>query len=303
MPELSGVTYPVIQLPGMPDFNEEGQDTYVIEDMEGWWDSPPPRAVLVPNGGGAGAVPSGDWLHTEAYHVLSGWVIAAPAAQEAIRAQLLQAIPTTTTVAINYLGRGWDVDKTIYVRRYDRPTITKHRDRIRFALPIVAPDPHKYAMVPLTGGMGVYSGSDWIETYSLNTAWNEQFVKTGSVWNEQYAQQAFTGPYGPSLTIASPGTVTSRRLTYSISGPLVAGDWKLVQESAGNRPMWAQVSVAAGQTLTVDCQKETATLAGSQVPLFGDPHTLEPGSNTYRLISATDNSIAYATLSAYPAYM
>jgi len=303
MPELSGVTYPVIQLPGMPDFNEEGQDVYVIEDVERWWNAAPPRAVLVPNGGAAGAVASGSWLRTEHYLNLSGWVIAPPQSQEAIREQILTAIPAESTVAINYLGRGWDIDKTVFVRLYDEPTFTKLRDRIKFLLPLVAPDPFKYALSPLAGGMGVFSGASWYEAFSLNTSvWNEQFVSS-SGWGEQFSEIAPPGPYGPSLDLSSPGTATSRRLTYTITGPLTAGDWKLVQETASNRQLWANLSLVAGQSLTIDCQRERATFLGSTVPLFGDPHTLEPGGNTYRLISSTSNTVAFATVSAYPAYL
>jgi hypothetical protein len=296
-------SFPVVQIPGLPDFNEEGQETLVIEDFENWWDTAPPRAVLVPNGGGAGAIPSGDWLHTEAYLVLSGWVIAPPEDQEFWRQSLLVALPTTSTVQLNYLGRGWDVDKCIFVRRYDAPTFTKERHRIRFSIPLVAPDPNKYGFLPVSGGMSVDMGFDWYNSYTNVSGWGEEYASSGG-WYKTYLQEAPSGPYGPSLSLTSDGSVTSYRVTTTVVGPLTAGDWKLEQELAsGNRQMWAQVSLAAGQTLIIDSLTETATISGSTYPLFGDVFTLEPGTNTYRLISATPNNDAYALVSALPAYM
>jgi len=300
-PDAGTHSFPVVQLPDMPDFNEEGQYTYVIENFDDWWDTPPPRAVLVPNGGGAGAVPSGDWLHVEQYLNLSGWVVCPPEAQEAIRQALLLAIPTTSTVQLNYLGRGWDEDKCIFVRRYDKAQFNKSADRIRFTLPLVAPDPNKYGFPAQVGSVGVYSGTNWYEIYTNSSGWGEVFGNTGG-WGEVFSQSVAPGPYVSSLDLSSSGSISSRRLTIDVVGPLTAGGWKLSQETAG-RQMWCNVSLSAGQVLTIDCQREVATLAGSTVPLFGDMFTLEPGTNTFRLISSASNTTAYATITAYPAFM
>src|SRR5215216_872274 len=177
LPDPTTTTFPVIQIDGLPDFNEEDQDTFVTEDMEGWLSFPPPRTSLSPNGGGAGAVPSGDWLASEDYQTFSGWVLAPPAEQEYWRQALLTCLPTTRGVTLKMLGRGWDVDKQIFdVRRYDRPTFEKRRDRIKFAIPLVLPDPLKYGLNPKTGSVGVDVGGVWYEDFTLSGAGN--YVET-----------------------------------------------------------------------------------------------------------------------------
>lgn len=302
-------TFPVIQIPGLPDFNDASQDTYVIEDFEGWLSFPPPRAVLSPNGGGAGAVPSGDWLASEDYQTLSGWVLAQPENQEPWRQALLTAIPTTRGVTIKVIGNGWDVDKQIFdVRRYDRPTFEKRRDRIKFAIPLVLPDPLKYGLNPQVGSVGVDVGGVWYEDFTLSGAGNyvETFTNVGAGdYRETFKLPTVTTTYPTVLGLLSSGSYTSKRVTVTVNGPVTSSDWYLLQNDT--RRMWVPTSLAAGSNLTIDCYRRRVSFNGVYDraltgKLLGVPFTLEPGGNTYKLVTGAASAAPYATISAYEAY-
>jgi hypothetical protein len=277
---------------------------YAITELDGWADTAKPDAVLVPNGGGAGSVASGAWLPTEQPLTISGVVFANRATQSVVRAGLLAALPAGAEAVITMQGID-EPDLIAYVRRYDRAQFVQWPDRMTFVLPLIMLDPYKYGLTALSGSMGAYSGSDWLETFALTSGtWYETFAKVSGVWVETYTKAVSTSPYPDSLTLITDATVSSRRVTVMVAGPLVAGDWYLLQQSADNRRMWVEVAVAAGQTVVIDCLNETATLAGSDVShlLFGDMFTLEPGSNAYRLVTNTPNAAAYALVSGLPAY-
>lgn len=302
-------TFPVIQIPGLPDFNDASQDTYVIEDLEGWLSFPPPRSSLSANGGGAGAIASGDWLATEDYQTLSGWVLAQPEDQEQWRKALLMAIPTTNGVTLKMLGNGWDVDKQVFdIRRYDRPTFEKRRDRIKFAIPLVLPDPLKYSLAPLAGSVGIDAGGTWYESFTLSGAGNyvETFTKVGAGdYRKTFTLFAPVGAYPSTLTLTSSGSYTSKRVTATVVGPVSSGDWYLLQNNT--RRMWLPYTLSAGTTLTIDCYKRRVSLNGVydrtlSGQLLGTPFTLEPGGNAYKLITGSSVATPYATISAYEAY-
>ena len=92
------------------------------------------------------------------------------------------------------------------------------------------------------------------------------------------------------------------RVTVTVTGPLDEGDWFLLHENTGQR-LWVDLSLTADQTVEFDCYQQTATLNGNAIDtnVFGDFLTLEPGENTYRLVTGTD-SAGSATVEAQPAY-
>lgn len=302
-------SFPVLQIPGLPDFNEEDQNQFVVSDLDGWWNTPPPRTSLSPNGGGAGAVPSGDWLFTEDYQTLSGWVLAAPSEQEQWRQQLLVGIPTNRGVTLTYLGRGWDVDKQVFdIRRYDKPIFEKLLDRVKFTIPIVLPDPLKYSLAPLVGSVGIDVGGTWYESFTLSGAGNyvDIYTRLGAGdYAEEFTLLAPVGAYPSTLTLTSEGSYTSRRVTVDVVGPLTSGDWYLLQNNT--RRMWLPYTITAGTTLTIDCYRRRVSLNGVYDrtltgKLLGVPFSLEPGLNTYKLVTGSPVTTPYATVSAYEAY-
>lgn len=294
----------VVRVPGLPDFNDSAGGPLRARNLAGWYNTAAPDAVLVANGGGAGAVAAGEWLYAEAYYVLEGSIVSASRAEmESLRALLLRGLPPTGDVSLKVLGGV--VDKQIFVRTYDVPNVEQIAGRkAQFTIPLVAPDPYKYALEPLAGTFGTFTGQRWFREYAESAGkWVRTYAQVGGKWVRTYEQTATDGPFPSSLTLDSPGDAVSRRLTIDVIGPLTAGDWFVENLATGER-MWAEVSVTAGQTLTFDCRARTARLSGASVDhlAFGDYLTLAPGSNTYRL-SVGSASDAHATVTALPAYL
>lgn len=293
-----------IRITGLPDFNADDAD-FRITGFEGIFSTATPDAQFAPAGGGAGVIASGSWLPKERPLALTGFINADQSLLPGYARALVSALPTVAESTISILANGRDtLDLQVFVRRYDKADLPIS-SRLDFTIPLLALDPYLYALDPLVGGVGVYAGSIWYQPFSKPaTPWVEQFVKVGGVWVEQFVKQTASGPYGESLTLAPPpGGTTSRRLTFTVTGPLTAGDWQLTQAETG-REMWAQLSIGAGQSLTIDTYAETVTFNGEDVTsyLYGDMLTLEPGGSTYQLTSSQQNLEAYAIVSALPAY-
>lgn len=291
-----------IRLAGMPDFNA-GDAAFKITAFDGWFDAAVPDVVLVANGGGAGAVASGEWLLKEAYYTLTGHMDVGRAEQATMRRALLAAFPTGQDGVLICLGNGLDEDLQIFVRRYDAPQVNLNR-LLSFSLPLVGVDPYKYGLLPLTGSMGVFTGETWFRTYGFNgTNWVRTYAASGSNWVRNYQQLLPTGPFPPSLTLESNGDAVSQRVTFSVTGPLTAGEWWLLHEGTGQR-LWAELSITADQTLVFDSHARTARLNGAVADhfVFGSWVGLHPGQNTFRLVAGTQSE-AFATVSALPAYL
>jgi hypothetical protein len=290
----------IIQLPGLPDFN--GSDnSFRITQFDGWFDGLEPDAVWVANGGGPGAVGAGPWQAKERAGVIAGRILADRERQETMRRLLLSAIPIgNIEVPIVCLGNGLADDLQIFVRRSGKPDISI-QSTLTFSFPLIALDPLKYGRDSLTGAMGVWTGEDWYEPMVEAPAgvWSMQLAPS---WYTQMVQDVPVGPYPVSLSLNSPGDVSSQRVTATIVGPLTAGDWYLWSETTGRR-LWAELAVAEGQTLILDSFAKSATLSGTDVTYltYGDWLTLEPGPNSFRLVAGEDSE-AFCQLSALPAY-
>jgi len=286
-------------IPGLPMFNDG--DDFILSDVDGWEDPAAPDAVLVANGGGPGSVASSVWLPKERAVTVSGVVTVPNDQQAGIRRLLLQAFPADREQPlIGYANGSSDVDTQLFVRRYDRPTFQRLPTYMEFSFPLVAADPFKYALEPLAGTMGVWTGEDWY--LSMSTSSGAWYVQMDPSWSVSLVQDIPDGPYPVSLTLDSDGDTSSQRITASITGPLAAGDWYLWSETTGAQ-LWAEVGVTADQTLVLDSFTKTATLSGSDVSYltYGDWLTLEPGSNSFRLVAGSDSD-AFCQLSALPAY-
>lgn len=303
------VTGPSIVLPGLPSFNA-GDPNFKITGFDGWWGTAKPRSELLPNGAAEGAVAIGPWDFAEAYYTLTGLIRSTSRSTlMTYRRALLAAFPATTESTINVLGNGEDVDLSVAVRRYDAPTIDVSANNLTFTFPLVAVDPFKYGTA-LADSMTVFTGSSWYRTFTIDLVPNpDQFYWAHTIDlvpnpDQFYAAFATDVAAGADLAanLTSGGDTPSRRLTFTIGGPLLAGDWFILSDTTGKR-LWANVAVAAGQTLTFDCYRQTASLNGASVDtlVFGEYLTLEPGANTYRLVAGTA-SAASATATASPAY-
>lgn len=295
-----------IRLQGMPDFNA-GNSGFKITDFEGWYSVGTPDAVLVANGGGPGAVATGEWQPSEQYYTLSGFLIAADRSSvEALRRMMLAALPSDADMPIQVLD-GMD-GLQVFARRYDKPDINPIGPKmLQFTYPLVAPDPFKYGLDLLGGPLGVFAGADWFRTYDVSAdPPSRVYSLDAGEWVRTYTQQGDIGVYPTSLGLNSPGDATSRRLTVDVVGPQADGWWVQRQDSSGTlaERLWVDLSLSAGQTVSFDCANRTARLNGADVShlTFGDFLTLPPGGSTFRLV-ATDDLGGYASISALPAYL
>jgi hypothetical protein len=302
--------YPSVQVGSLPIDGANPRFHYTID---GWYSVAKPRAELVANGGGSGAVAIGPWDDSEAYYTLRG-VIQSTDRLELLgyRRQLLDALPADSDSPLVVIGNGVDEDLQVFVRRYDAPEIGFNGDNLLFSYPLVALDPLKYAATALTGIMGVFTGSEWFTTFTVYTppnpdVWYMPFVldtvPTPDVAYMTFQQATSTSPYPMAAVLTSPGDMISRRIKFQVTGPVTLGDWKVVHEQTGNE-LWADLELVDGQSVVFDCHAQTATLDGSPVDnlVFGDWLTFQPGPNTYRLVAGTQTD-GYATVfDALPAY-
>lgn len=293
-----------VQLPGLPDFN--GTDAnFRITGWEGIFDTAVPDAQYAGAGAAAGAVASGPWLPKEKPTVLQGYVDTGGnlAPLPGYARALAAALPADADAAIKILGNGRDIDLQTFARRYDKAQFPI-TSRLDFTIPLLHLDPYMYGLTPLAGGVAVDAGDFWFGSYSNPAGWVKTYVKNGASWFSTYSNVQPPGPFPTTLALTPPpGGVTSRRLTFQVVGPLTAGDWQLSQAGTG-REMWVQLSIPVGQSLTIDCYEEKVLMNGEDVTsyLYGDMLTLEPDGSTFELTSATPTTVAYATVSALPAY-
>lgn len=295
----------VIELEGLPRFNDpdDWDELFKVTQFDGWFDTAAVESQLVPNGGGAGAVAVGDWLPSEALYVLGGIIDTGRESLADMRRLLLAALPFDREATVTVLGNGYDVDLCIYVRRYDRASI-RIGSVLEFTVPLVAPDPFKYALQELSGVVGVFTGELWYRQHTGTDANPTTFYNPqGGRWVRFYQREAGASAYPDSMQLQHRGDARSSRVRADVAGPLEAGDWWLLNESTGRR-LWAELNISSGQLLTLDMHTKTATLNGTDVGhlVYGDWLTLEPGVNTFRLVSGNPSS-AYATITAREAYL
>ena len=289
------VTGPSMTIPGLPSFNA-GNPNFKVTGFDGWWNTAKPRAELVASGAGDGAVAVGPWNFAEAYYTLSGLIHSTDRPTlMGYRRALLAAFPANAESTVTVLGNSEDVDLIIDVRRYDIPDIRVEANNLLFTVPLVAVDPFKYAASLLSGSMTAFNGTVWFQLFTIDTVPNpDQFFHALTQDTVAAALQA--------AVLNSPGDVTSRRLTIDVSGPLLAGDWFLLHENTG-RHLFTDLALASGSVIEFDCYRQRAYLDGQPIDqhVFGDYLTLEPGVNTYRLITGSV-STGTASVQGRPAY-
>lgn len=320
----------IVRVDGLPDFNTDDQ-TFKITAFDGWFDTPAPDVTMSPNGGSAGAIPSGPWLPVEQYLSLVGNIKVDASDLEFYRDQLLTSFPTNRDVPLRVITG--DGGRQLWVRRYDKLT-ARISSRLDFSVPLVACDPYRYGLTPLGGALGVFIGETWYRRYGNTTVDDGGTYSDGygEVYSDTYGggfgggggggsstfplsvrkytngkrtyQQAEpAGAFPDYLNLHSYGTATSRRVIVTLRGPLQAGKWWLYSEADTSRRIWGAVGLSADQTLTLDSRKMLATLQGGDVTdyIYGDWPVLAPGDNTFRL-ATSEPSDGYAVISAYEAF-
>lgn len=292
-----------VVLPGLPPFNADDY-AFVVEQFESWGDGPAPRAVMVANGGGAGALAVDPWLPGESYYVLRGSIEADPLAHSALRRALLAAVTPDAEASIKVTDASGE-ELQIFARVYDRRSITSLGNILTFSLPLVSPDPYKYGVDPLTAEAGGFEPEDWFRIYVDNAGdWYRTYAADGAVHYRSYIEDdedpAVSLP--SSAVITSLGDAESQRVTMTVQGPLTIGEWYIERDDDGSR-IWVDTSLAPGQSLTLDTAERTALLNGSPVDhlVYGDFQTLRPGLNSWRLVVAASGIGSSMNVSALPA--
>lgn len=287
----------VYRLEGLPDFN--ALDTrFTIQALTGLRGSAGPDAQLVANGGGPGALAVGGWVAKERYHELSGTIVCDDRPMmEAMDRALLQSLPAHREASIKILDPVGGIDKQVFVRRYDEPEVTFTGNVIRFKVPLVAPDPFKYALEPLGddgGAFGVFMGSQWWREYESG---ERVYVAT----ERAYVREWDAAGLPSSARLVSTGDAASQRVRVSLQGPLARGAWRLAETVSG-REMWADLALTASQALAFDSYSKTVRLDGADVThlMYGDWLELSPGVNDFRIVAASPG--ASATIEAWEAF-
>lgn len=303
-----------VSIPGLPVSWPAGLDSNLRMTLDGWYGTSAVRAELVPAATGGGSVPTGPWDHAEAYYTLRG-LLHSPTSDRgallAFRRALIAALPSARETPLTVLD-DQDVNLTAFVRLYDKPEITLDTPNLQFSLPLVATDPLRYGTASLAGDFGVFTGSEWFRTFVLDTAptpdrgywiYDLDTVPAPDVATRIYTQAQSLSPFPPAAVVVSPGDAVSRRVMIAVTGPLTQGDWVITNETSDNE-IYADLGLTGAQTLVFDSFSQTTTLNGTDVSntVYGDYLTLQPGSNTFRLVSGSD-SAGYATIQqALPAY-
>jgi phage-related protein len=103
--------------------------------------------------------------------------------------------------------------------------------------------------------------------------------------------------------VVNAGNATSSRVKITVHGPLVAGDWSLVNETT-DQSQSIDLTIPVDGVIEIDSHEETVILAGVDYVsrTYGDWIRLAPGTNTLRLVTGATNEAAYMTVESYSSW-
>jgi hypothetical protein len=160
-------------------------------------------------------------------------------------------------------------------------------EAFRWGTTVKAGDPFKYGVSPIILSAGVAG-----------------FASGGRTYPRMYPLEYDTtlSGEGEKVTIVNSGTANSKNLVIELTGPLVKGAWRLVNETS-EELLKFDVGLLAGDSLVINFMTETALLNGAVVSasIIGDFWDLEPGTNVIKLYADYDPAAGF-TATAYPAW-
>lgn len=182
------------------------------------------------------------------------------------------------------------VPKQVFVRRATsiEADWSAIRTGFRWQTTLMAEDPLKYALTPITGTGGISdvlaSGHTFPVTFPMT------FNGTG-------------GAGYTSIGMDNTGTAPSPYIVATLHGPLSKGAWRLINDTNGDFISFDVALPTTADVLVVDFRNRTALLNGYPVSAAytGNFWKLEPGLNAIRLY-AEPNASAYVELTAYAAW-
>ena len=278
-------------------FNEdiskpEGAGDWAIDVMVGWHETPEIDAEFAPKGIVDGEVPPESFPVRGRNITLGGYVTAptrllleqlwdvivrdALPRGAAVRLERYEAVPKQVTGYL-YSSR----EPVWYGNASGGPIGFRWGATIRCA------DPMKYGVTPQILSAGVAGFASGGRTYPRTYPLEYDTTLSGE---------------GEKVTIVNDGSGVSRNLVLDITGPLMQGGWRVVNETTGELLKF-DVGLSAGDHLIINFSNETATLNGSPVSasILGDFWALVTGPNVIKLYSDYDPAAGF-TATAYPAW-
>lgn len=261
-----------------------------VDLLDGWRNTANLDAVIIPRGISDGAVFGQRFPAKERYLLLGGYFVG-ETREDADNAEdeLVRRLPLNRDMK---LIRHEPTPKSATVRVYDAIEFQREpfESEFRFLVPLVAGDPNKYGLDPLSGETGVsipaQFGRSYPRFYPLEYA-----STSGGV--ESYAD-IFVG-----------GTTTTKKIVSTITGPLIKGAWRITNEVNGElRTLSFNVGLGSGQVLVIDHKDHTASINGYpvQIGMEGEWWGMEPGQNRVHLIAGDYNETARLNIQAYSAW-
>lgn len=155
-----------------------------------------------------------------------------------------------------------------------------------FEIPLIAKDPLKYSLSPISDSSGTQSPS----VYGVTVPWTLPLVFSSSGSEELLYAQVF-----------NEGNEKSAPVTI-LSGAIAAG-WRIQNLDDEGKTIWVNRALSAGDVLELDHKQTTAKLNGFpiDVSVYGDWFSLVPGLNRIQLSSPTATD-AVMTVTGYSAW-
>lgn len=262
-----------------------------VDLLDGWRNTANLDAVLVPRGISDGVVYGQRFPAKERYLNLGGYFVG-ETREDADNAEdeLVRLFPLNTDLKL--VRHEPTMPKQVSVRVYDSIEFSREPfdTAFRFLIPLVAGDPNKYGLDPLSGETGVSIPARYGRSYPRQ--YPLSYTSTsGAV--DSYAD-IFLG-----------GTTTTKKIISTVTGPLIRGAWRIVNQVNGElRTLSFNVGLGAGQTLVIDHKEHEALLNGApvQIGMEGEWWGMEPGQNRISLVTGDFNEEARLNVQAYSAW-
>jgi hypothetical protein len=258
--------------------------------LDGWRNTANLDAVIVPRGISDGATFGQRFPAKERYLLMGGYFVG-ETREDADNAEdeIVRRLPLNVDMQMT---RHEPTPKTTTVRVYDSIEFSREpfETAFRFVVPLVAGDPNKYGLEPLSGETGV----------SIPAQFGRSYPRTYPL---QYSSTS--GGVDSFADVYVGGTTTTKKIVSTVSGPLVRGAWRIINRVNGEeRSLSFNVGLFAGQSLVIDHKNHEALLNGFpvQIGMEGEWWGMEPGLNRVSLVTGDFNEEARLNIQAYSAW-
>lgn len=249
-----------------------------LDTLDGWDATSELDVISTAIGGGAdGEIIADEFPARAKYMTVSGFVLASDrASAENLQDALWRDVFPRNTDLV--LSRYEVIPKYLTVRVAGRREFVRVGPlNYRWIVPVIAPDPFKYDLLPPVASSGTAGvagqssgGREYPRTYPL-----EYTAVTG-------------GGTEQAINIFNRGTAGTSPLI-TLHGPLVKGGWRISNETTGD-DLGFDVALSSSDILVIDFASEVALLNGFPIAstIFGDFWKVVPGNNVIKLYADFD---------------